>query len=595
MVPTLEQFVSTVQESGLLGHDLLESTLRDVGGQGHAPDASSVTAALVARGNLTSWQADKLLAGVEKGFFLGKHKLLKLIASGGMSSVYEAEHILMRRRVALKVLPKSLVGETSFLERFYREARAVARLNHPNIVRGFDVGQDGDYHYFVMELIDGSSLEDLVENSGPLPFADAAELIRQAALGLGHAHSAGMVHRDIKPANLLVDHQGTVKILDLGLVRSLPHENENEAGLTRLHDESVLGTVDYLSPEQAIDSHNVDIRSDIYSLGCTLYFLLSGGPPFPTGTLAERLMAHQTRSPTPLVVQRPNLPQALGQIVSTMLAKRPQDRYQSPEEVADVLGDWLVTRVNSPSSPVAKARPSTPRTRPTPEETRRQESSSQGTGNAVDPGEPITTSGASASRSRGPMSPPSPKKSAVTKIRVDPLALPSGTIIPNLFERWDRWARIVEAFSHKRLLQTPISEVTYRVIYDDLLQVCREASEDVGVDDSTRSILRRIEDLASPWVTLRSLKSILRTEMGSSIVERFLELERAIRSRRDPVLSRPSFLKVVVPLVAITILGSIIPFYSTDSTDHKSGPSWLTEAGLALKKLIDTTTQFVTK
>ena len=418
------------------------------------PDPSDLADALVARGQLTTWQAEKLLAGITQGFFLGKHKLLRLLASGSMSAVYEAEHVLMQRRVALKVLPKSLVGEGSFLERFYREARAVARLNHPNIIRGFDVGQDGDYHYFVMEFVQGSTLQKLVETNGPLPIDEAVELTRQAALGLEHAHQAGLVHRDIKPANLLRDLEGTLKILDLGLVRTLHHENSSEAGLTRLHDEVVMGTVDYLSPEQAIDSHNVDIRSDIYSLGCTLFFLLTGGPPFPSGTMTERLLAHQTRSPIPVASLRPETPISLAPIMNKMLAKRPDSRFQSPGELASVLGEWLLARGVSSTIPVV---PSTQ----TPLETTKGKAGTvtteaRETVKAVEPGN-------SASR---------------------PLS-----------ECWERWAKILETIARGGGPGPKIDETSYRRIYEDLLLVCRVSFPDA--DPSTRLTLRQIEDLAA--------------------------------------------------------------------------------------------------
>ena len=527
MALTLEQFVSNLQRSGLLGRSQLDSIRSEIA-EGSHPDPSAVVVALRDRGTLTDWQADKLLAGVDNGFFLGKHKLLRLIASSSMSTVYEAEHVLLHRRVALKVLPKSLVGDGSFLERFYREARAVARLDHPNIIRGFDVGQEGEYHYLVMEFIQGSSLQQLGEDSGPLPFDQAADMIRQAANGLEHAHQAGLVHRDIKPANLLRDLEGTVKILDLGLVRSRHFEDDGEAGLTRVHDDGILGTIDYLSPEQAIDSHTVDIRSDIYSLGCTLYFLLSGVPPFYKGSLAERLLAHQTQTPTPISIPRPEIPKELAQIVTKMLAKRPEHRYQAPGEVADALGDWLLGRRNSPAVPSVEAATSAPPSAMT-EQTkviRKPGGESQ-----------ITTALKKMSLSfLLPSSLSRPEEPARISTQPEDPPKDAEQAARPLAECWERWAVVVESLGSRRYFGTKVDDALYRVIYQELLQACRISF--VDANESTRLTLRKIEDLAAPWPTLRSLRSIMRSQMNESIFMQFDEIDRILRGRRMPFLRR---------------------------------------------------------
>ena len=199
-----------------------------------------------------------------------------------MSTVYLGEHVLMQRRVAIKVLPTEPRFRHVLPGPLHREARAAASLDHPNIVRAYDVDNDGDNHYLVMEFVDGRDLQQTVKRSGRMDYVTAADYIRQAAEGLGHAHSNGLIHRDVKPANLLVDQKNVVKVLDLGLAR---FTDDDRASLTVQYDENVLGTADYLAPEQAINSHDVDARADIYSLGCAFYFLLSGHPPFPDGTL----------------------------------------------------------------------------------------------------------------------------------------------------------------------------------------------------------------------------------------------------------------------------------------------------------------------
>ena len=300
----VETFIAVLKKSGLVDRDRLDEALNNYfESGGNSDDPLALVDRLIAVNLLTKWQAEKLLQGKHRGYFLGKYKLLSLLGKGGMSSVYLAEHLLMRRRCALKVLPAKRVDDSSYLERFHREAQAVALLDHPNIVRAYDVDHqaDGDrqIHFLVMEHVDGLSLQEMVAEKGVLSFLDAAEYTRQAAAGLQNAHEHGMVHRDIKPGNLLVDQTGVVKILDLGLARFFTAEEGDEA-LTIRHDEKVLGTADYLAPEQALDSHTVDARADIYSLGCTLYFMLTGQPPFTEGTLAQRLMAHQVKTPPPV-------------------------------------------------------------------------------------------------------------------------------------------------------------------------------------------------------------------------------------------------------------------------------------------------------
>jgi serine/threonine protein kinase len=544
---TLEQFASSLRESGLLSRSQLDSISTEIAGGLHA-GPTSLAASLCSRGVLTKWQSEKLLAGIDRGFFLGKFKLQRLIAKSDMSSVYEAEHLLLHRRVALKILSKELAGDGSFLDRFYREARAIARLDHSNIVRGFDVGQEGDYHYIVMEFVEGASLQGLVEADGPLPFDKAAELIRQAALGLEHAHRAGLIHRDIKPANLLLDLEGTVKILDLGLVRSLPNEEDGQAGLTRLHDERVMGTVDYLSPEQAIDSHDVDIRTDIYSLGCTLYFLLVGSSPFSKGTLAERLLAHQTQPATPIAVSRPDVPKDLALIVDRMLAKRPEGRFQDSGDVATALSDWILSR-RDPSTiindeGVSRVRPSRGRERP--ESLRRSRPAAQS----------ATVSGrVGASR---PITVPSRASNASLCVAHHSKVLPreAGRTTRSLIECWERWVIVMQALGSQTITRRRIDEATYRQIYHELQQAYRVSFADA--DESARRILRKIEDLTSPWPTLRSLLSILRSDMKDSILMQANEIDQLFQRRAKRSLSTRSLALLLASGIALYLILSYL-------------------------------------
>ena len=295
---------------------------------------------LIENGIITQWHADKLKNGKYKGFFLDKYKLLGHLGTGGMSSVYLAESKSTSQKRAIKVLPKKKVSDKSYLDRFYREGKAAAALNHPHVVRIYDINNSGDTHYMVMEYVKGADLYDRVKDDGPMAVEDAADAIFQAAKGLKHAHEHQMVHRDIKPANLLMTDEGVLKILDLGLAL---FSEEGEESLTVMYNERVMGTADYLSPEQAVNSHEVDHRADIYSLGCTLYFLLTGRPPFSKGTLAQRIAMHQTQEPDPIHSIRPEVPQIIVDICSRMMRKKPEERFANCDEIMSVLKSFLKT------------------------------------------------------------------------------------------------------------------------------------------------------------------------------------------------------------------------------------------------------------
>ena len=340
---TVDSFLDLVEKSELVEPSVLQKAVAEFQGKSSGEEAASgeqLATFLIGKNLLSSWHVEKLLDKKYKGFFLGKYKLLRHIGSGGMSSVYLAEHMLMHRQRAIKVLPKKRVNDSSYLARFHLEAQATAQLDHPNIVRCYDVDNEEDTHYIVMEFIEGKDLNSIVKTEGPLPLELACNYIAQAAEGLHHAHQNGLIHRDVKPANLLVDQKGLLKILDLGL--ALFSDNER-ASLTVEHNENVLGTADYLAPEQAVNSHKVDHRADIYGLGCALYFVLTGHPPFPEGTLAQRIAKHQTQMPEDIRKDRPDCPRDLADICVKMMQKRAEKRYAHMREVADALENWLQT------------------------------------------------------------------------------------------------------------------------------------------------------------------------------------------------------------------------------------------------------------
>ncbi len=347
-VPTnANELLGLVQKSGVVEEQKLRDYVKKLAESTAIPnDPAKLAGYLVRDGILTYFQAEQLLQGKCKRFTIGKYKVLEKLGSGGMGQVFLCEHKLMRRRVAVKVLPTAKAEDPSSLERFYREARAVAALDHPNIVRAYDIDQDENLHFLVMEYVDGTNLQDLIKKVGPLDVVRACHYIYGAAVGLQHAHEIGLVHRDIKPGNILVDRAGVVKILDMGLARFF---HDEEDSLTKKYDENVLGTADYLAPEQALDSHSVDIRADIYSLGATFYFLLTGSSPFPEGTVAQKLIWHQNRPPRAIKSLRQDVPDDVVAILDRMMMKEVANRYQTPAEVMAALATWVATPIPPPS------------------------------------------------------------------------------------------------------------------------------------------------------------------------------------------------------------------------------------------------------
>lgn len=346
---TIGDFVKIIQRSGVVDaaeFDLYWQQLQ----ASELPQAPRQLAERFVRdGVLTSFQANQFLLGKWKRFTIGKYKILDRLGSGGMGSVYLCEDKFMHRRVALKVLPPVNAQDSSALERFYREARAIAALDHPNIVRAFDVGQDDQLPYFVLEHVDGSTFKHIVSKHGPMDLTRAAHYISQAAVGVQHAHEKiGLVHRDLKPSNLLLDRQGIVKILDMGL--ALFFDEDEDDPLTRRFREKVLGTADYMAPEQAEDSHTVDIRADVYSLGATFYFLLTGTTAFEEGSVQQKLDWLQRKPPRPIQSLRQDLPDSLAAIIGRMMAKDPERRYQLPVEVVQALKPWTQQAILKPSA-----------------------------------------------------------------------------------------------------------------------------------------------------------------------------------------------------------------------------------------------------
>lgn len=302
---------------------------------------------LVRRGWLTRFQADQVLDGRPDRLRLGAYVLLEQLGEGGMGTVYKARHVLLERLVAIKVIRQEHVANDAAVQRFRREIRAASKLSHPHTVLAHDADVGNGSHFLVMEYVAGTDLSRIVRERGALPVSEACEYIRQAALGLDHAHRLGLVHRDIKPSNLLVQSgaeasgvvQPMVKVADLGLASVAEGGMTTAGALTRTG--AVLGTPDFMAPEQALAPHRVDARADLYSLGCTLYFLLTGRVPFPDGTPLQRAMQHQTAEAERVESLRPDVPPALARLVRRLMAKRPEDRLQTAAKLARALGRVL--------------------------------------------------------------------------------------------------------------------------------------------------------------------------------------------------------------------------------------------------------------
>jgi serine/threonine-protein kinase len=309
-------------------------------------DARRLARELVGRNWLTPFQVNLLLQGRGADLFLGPYTILERLGEGGAGQVFKARHQRMNRLVALKLIRRELVADAEVVARFLREIQVVSQLSHPNVVHAYDAGPVGPTYFLAMEYVEGIDLGRLVKANGPLPVATACDYVRQGALGLQHAHERGLVHRDIKPPNFLVapgsgdgPGPGLVKLLDLGLARLQRRPDGDRTSVLTQAGPVMMGTPDYLAPEQALDFRGVDIRADIYGLGCTLYYLLTARPPFPGGSLAQKLLRHQQAEFVPVERFRTDVPASVTAVLRRMLAKHPDDRPQTPREVADALSD----------------------------------------------------------------------------------------------------------------------------------------------------------------------------------------------------------------------------------------------------------------
>ncbi len=334
----LDQFVANLKRSRLVADDDLRKARSNTPIEPSGDAAVRLARALIEQGSLTNYQAKKVLAGATRGFFLGEYRILRSLGEGGMGKVYLAVRERDGFRAAIKVLPASkAVDGGQALSRFRREMELSTRAIHPNLARTIDVGQDGDVHFMILEYVPGESLYQLVKHpkGGPLRVTDAARYFLKVLDGIEAAHEVGLIHRDIKPSNLMVTPDGDARVLDLGLARLI---DDVEGSLTK-HN-VVIGTLDYASPEQLGDAARADRRSDLYSLGCTLYFALAGHPPFEGGDVVNKIFKQKMDDPEPLERVARGVPSAFAAIVRKLMNKNPNDRYQTVAELRVDLARW---------------------------------------------------------------------------------------------------------------------------------------------------------------------------------------------------------------------------------------------------------------
>ncbi|MCS7303792.1 MAG: protein kinase [Thermoguttaceae bacterium] len=353
---TLKDFERCALASGLLTEADLEearSAGRWAGPEGQASQsprtAEELAERLIAMGRLNRWQAKQLLEGRTR-FTLGPYRIVDYLGQGGMGQVFKAEHTVLGRTVAIKVLPRSK-STPEAIANFHREIRAQAKMDHPNLVRAFDAGEDGNVHYLVVEYVPGRDLRRLVRQEGPLDMYRAASIISQVAQGLQYAHSMGMIHRDVKPGNVLVTPEGIAKLSDLGLAGPLGGDVEEDPRFGK-----IVGTADYISPDQIERPWEPTPAWDIYSLGCTLYYAVTGKVPFPGGTTADKIRAHLRLRPLDPRRLNPNLSAEFVDLMADMMAKDPSLRIQTAAEVVLRLAPWVQAGAGLPLATSGKAR-----------------------------------------------------------------------------------------------------------------------------------------------------------------------------------------------------------------------------------------------
>lgn len=539
---------------------------------------------------------DRLRQSDTQPLSLGQYQLLDELGRGGMGRVYKALHTIMGREVALKVISPELVRDPVAIAWFLREVRASTQLNHPNIVMAYDANEADGLYFLVMEYVHGVTLDALVKQKGPLSIPYACALMRQAVLGLQHAHEKGMVHRDIKPSNLLIptpkgdpSSEVLVKILDFGLARL---QGKSKGDTIALRGEAgVLGTPDYIAPEQSRDIHAADIRSDLYSLGCVFYFTLTGRVPFPGDNAMEKLIKHLMEQPEPLEKVRPEVPAELAAIVRRLMAKDPADRYQTPaalarelEKVSGTLSEKPPDAFLTPSGqsdpdsqpphtrvldnvslfapPRAQAEPSGPSMleplwKYAPAEQRRSDTHDTLTTSHPDDTEQVTADaiGENAAPPAPSASPRLESDSTFQEIAVPgktdgsaseaPSCEPLPPIDPVVFRLWRRWLALLETIVGGRGSPRIDSEA-YQTTHALLLQACRAAIDACPIPER-RAFYEECLSIAKPWLKLQSFVHADST-MLDSLLRRCREIEIELNNGKAPWTMRQVLALVLLAL-----------------------------------------------
>jgi serine/threonine protein kinase len=581
-------------------------------------DASSqaIAEVLVEEGVLTPFQVRQVCAGDTQPLTLGQYRLLDELGRGGMGRVYKALHTIMGRVVALKVIAQELVSDPVAVEWFHREVRASTQLNHPNIVMAFDANEAEGLHFLVMEYVHGVTLDALVKQYGPLPVTHACALMRQAALGLQHAHEKGMVHRDIKPGNLLIPYpEGDqppdvlVKILDFGLARL---QGKSKGDTIALRGQAgVLGTPDYIAPEQSRDIHSADIRSDLYSLGCAFYFALAGRVPFPGENAMEKLIKHMMEQPEPLEKMRPEVPAAVAGIVRRLMTKDPANRYQKPAELVQELDGWaaehpkLIPTTRTPNRPIWISPPTLlPSPRPptdvapsltrvlsdvegfapsrreeqlsgpsllepvwkfSPDEQRPSETHDTLSLSHAEETEAVTAE-ATLDKDRPAPAAPAANDSTLAEMPASagtsatPAAAASSELLPPVdpvvARLWQRWMDFVEPITAGHGFSRANAE-NYRTIHSLLLQACRAAIDDATIPER-RAFYEECLSIAQPWLKLQSF-TLSERGILQSLLQSAKEIELELNDGKVPWTVHQCFGLV---LITISPLGAVMWYWN---------------------------------
>jgi serine/threonine protein kinase len=479
-------FFADLRRSQLLSERAIEEA---AAGVPEGTPARAIARHLVESGLLTRYQAGRVLAGKPSRLVLGQYRILDKVGSGGTGRVYKALHTSMDRVVAIKVIRPDLLKDSSILNSFRREVRAVSKLHHPNIVAAYDANEIRGVNFLVMEYVEGMNLHQLVKAHGPLPVALACEVMRQAAQALQYAHERGIVHRDVKPSNLIVAElseawlrepvAGTpspaapvVKVLDFGLARLHGGADASGPDTVTAPDGGVFGTVDYISPEQADNIHAADVRSDLYSLGCTFYHVLAGAVPFPARTAMEKLLKQLTTEPQPLESVRPEIPAPVAAIVRRLMAKDRAERFQTPAELIRELAPWCDPRAGQAEAPSPDSGPGV-----------------TALGAAHETAETLFAGSDAVTYEPAVGPPPLPG----TRPRLD----------AEFLEKWRQWTALIRMSLSQRGSRRWINVKEFQALQKDLANACRAQARRTG--GNLRKLFEAMEGLVRPWITPESL------------------------------------------------------------------------------------------